>query len=130
MRQKFSVNWIRSKQPRKQRKYRINAPMHIRQKFIHANLSEELRKKYNRRSMPVRVDDNVKIMRGSFKGKIAKITKVNLKTLKVYLEGIVRKKADGREVQIPISPSNLQIISLSLEDKKREKIIKRKNVSK
>lgn len=126
MRQKFSRCWIRSKQPRKQRKYRYNAPLHIRQKFIHANLSKELREKYNKRSMMLRVGDTVKIMRGKFKGKIAKITKINLKKLKIYLEGITRKKSDGKEVQVPMRPSNLQIISLNLEDKKRIKIIERK----
>jgi large subunit ribosomal protein L24 len=126
MRQKFSKNWINSKQPRKQRKYRANAPLHIRQKFIHANLSKELREKYNRRSFPLKVGDTVKVVRGTFKGKIGKIVEVNLKTLKVQIEGIKRKKSDGKEIQVPIEPSNLQIMSLSIEDKKREKIVDRK----
>ncbi|MCD6275005.1 MAG: 50S ribosomal protein L24, partial [Candidatus Aenigmarchaeota archaeon] len=52
MKQLFSKSWVKSKQPRKQRKYRHNAPKHIRQKFMHANLSKELREKYNRRSLP------------------------------------------------------------------------------
>jgi len=93
---------------------------------MHANLSKELREKYNRRSLPVRKDDKVKVMRGKFKGKIAKVTEVNLKTLKVYLEGVTRKKVDGKEVQVPIQPSNLQIISAAMDDKKREKLVKRK----
>jgi large subunit ribosomal protein L24 len=126
MKQKFSRSWIRSKQPRKQRKYRYNAPLHIKQKFIHANLSKELREKYNRRGFQLRVGDVVKVMRGKFKGKIAKVTKVNLKKLKIYLEGITRKKADGKEVQVPIRPSNLQIISLNLEDKARVRSLERK----
>jgi len=126
MKQLFSKSWVKSKQPRKQRKYRHNAPKHIRQKFMHANLSKELREKYNRRSLPVRKDDKVKVMRGKFKGKIAKVTEVNLKTLKVYLEGVTRKKVDGKEVQVPMQPSNLQIISAAMDDKKREKLVKRK----
>lgn len=130
MRQKFSKKWIRSKQPRKQRKYRINAPKHIRQKFMHANLSKELREKYNRKSLPVRKDDKVKVMKGKFKGKIANVTGVNLKTLKVYLEGITRKRVDGKEIQVPIQPSNLQIISAAMDDKKRIKILERKSKEK
>jgi len=126
MKQKFSRCWIRSKQPRKQRKYVYNAPLHIRQKFIHANLSKELREKYNRRNLGLRVGDTVKIMRGKFKGKIAKVSRINLKKLKIYLEGITRKKSDGREVQVPMRASNLQIVSLNLDDKERVKILERK----
>ena len=130
MKQEFSREWIKSKQPRKQRKYRYNAPLHIRHKFISVNLNKELRKKYNRRSFPLRVGDSVKVMRGGFKGKIGKISKVSLRDLKVYIEGLKRKKSDGKEVQIPFEPSNLQIISLNMEDKKRLKIVERNKSSK
>ena len=122
----FSKKWRRSTQPRKQIKYRTNAPKHIRQKFMHANLSKELREKYNKKSLPVRKGDKVKVMKGKFKGKIVAVTGVSLKTLIVYLEGITRKKIDGKEVQVPIQPSNLQIVSAAMDDKKREKIIGRK----
>jgi len=127
MRKLFSISWVRSKQPRKQRKYRYNAPKHIRQKFMHANLSKELRKKYNIRSLLLRKGDKVKVMRGKFKGKISKVSKVDLKKLVVYLEDVKRKKVDGREVQIPIQPSNLQIVSAEFDDKKRAKILERKS---
>lgn len=126
MRKKFSKNWVRSKQPRKQRKYLYNAPLHIRQKFIHANLSKELREKYKRRNFPLRVGDTVRVMRGKFKGTISKVYKINLTELKIYLEDVKRKKSDGKEVQVPLKASNLQIVSLNLEDKKRLKIIERK----
>ena len=57
-----------SKQPRKQRKARYNAPLHIRQKFMGARLSESLSKEYGTRSAPVIAGDTVKVMRGDFKG--------------------------------------------------------------
>ncbi|MBC7119559.1 MAG: 50S ribosomal protein L24, partial [Methanobacteriaceae archaeon] len=63
----------RSKQPRKQRKFLHNAPLHIRHKIMSANLSKELREEYNRRSLPVRKGDKVEIMRGDFKGHQGKI---------------------------------------------------------
>ena len=44
----FSLSWIRSKQPRKQRKYRHNAPLHIKKKFISVNFTKELREKYTK----------------------------------------------------------------------------------
>ncbi|MEM3405648.1 MAG: 50S ribosomal protein L24 [Candidatus Pacearchaeota archaeon] len=130
MKKKFSIKWKSSKQKRKQRKYRFNAPLHIRKKLISANLSKELRKKYNRRSFPLRKGDLVKIMRGSFKGKSGKIEKINLKKLKVSIEGIQKQKKDGTKINIWFDPSKLQIIELNLEDKKRLKKLEDKNAQK
>lgn len=120
MKQKFSKSWKTSKQPRKQRKYLANAPLHLRKKFVGANLSKELRKKYGKRSIPIRKGDSVKVMRGKFKGKQGKVTQVKLKTSKIIIEGIQIKKRDGSKVNAPMRPSNLQIIELNLEDRKRK----------
>ena len=119
MKQKFSTRWKSSKQPRKQRKYLANAPLHIRKKFVSINLSKELRKKYGKRNFPARKGDVVKIMRGKFKKKQGKIIKVKLKTLKIVVEGIQVKKLDGSKVNVMLQPSNLQIVELNLEDRKR-----------
>ncbi|RLJ00606.1 MAG: 50S ribosomal protein L24 [Candidatus Aenigmatarchaeota archaeon] len=130
MRQHFSSKWNVSVQARKQRKYMRTAPKHVRQRLMHTNLSQELRDKYDRRSFPVRAGDKVKVMRGTFKGRISKVTGLNLKSLSVYVEDVKRKKEDGKEIQIPIKPSNLQIISLEMGDKKRIKISDRKKPAK
>jgi len=130
MKKKFSKHWKASKQPRKQRKYRANAPLHIRHKLMSANLDKDLRKKYGRRSFPLRKGDSVKIMRGEFKGKTGKISVVDLKKLRVAVEGIQRTKKDGTKINVWFDPSNLQIKELNLEDKKRMKAIdKEKNIS-
>ncbi len=121
----WSRHWISSKQPRKQRKYRYNAPFHVRHKFLSAHLSKELREKYNRRSFPVRKGDEVEVMRREIKKKKGKISRVDLKKTKVYIDGITRKKVDGSEVLVPIHPSNLRIINLELKDEKRLKALKR-----
>lgn len=121
---KWSRKWKSSKQPRKQRKYRKNAPLHIRHKLVSVHLSKELQKKYKRRSFPVRKGDEVEIMRGNYKKKTGKVSRVDLKKMKVYIEGITRKKVAGTEVQVPFHPSNLRIISL-FEDKKRLKALNR-----
>ena len=127
MKKDFSVKWIASRQKRKQRKYRFNAPLHIRHKFLSANLSKELRKKYSKRSLPLRKGDSVKIMRGKFQGKTGKITKVDLKRMKVSVENIQMQKKDGTKVNVWLDPSKLQITDLNLEDKKRiEKLKKEK----
>jgi large subunit ribosomal protein L24 len=125
MKQKFSTSWISSIQVRKQRKYRYNAPLHLRHKFLSANLSKELRAKYSKRNVPLRKDDEVLVMRGKFSKKKGKILLVNLKTSKVKIVGLTRKKVDGTEINVPFDPSNLQIIDLNLDDKKRLKDIKR-----
>ena len=126
----FSKAWKSSKQKRKQRKYRYKAPLHIRHKFVAANLSKELRKRYYRRNLPLRKGDSVRIMRPSFKKKTGKISNVNLRNLKVFIEGIQQSKRDGTKVNVPFEPSNLQIIELNLEDKKRMEIIERKTKEK
>ena len=129
MKQKFSVHWKGSRQPRKQRKYRVNAPLHIRHKLLSANLDKELRKKYGKRNFSLRKGDSVKIMMGEFKGKTGKIELVNMKKLNVTLEGIHRAKKDGTKINVFFDPSNLQIKELNLDDKKRVKAIGRNNLS-
>lgn len=130
MKKKFSTSWIGSRQTRKQRKYRINAPLHIKHKFMSAGLDKELRKKYSRRSFPVRKGDTVKIMVGKFKKKIGKISTVNLKRLRIAIEGIQRQKKDGTKINVWFNPSNVQITELNLDDKERKinKKIENKNL--
>jgi len=125
MKKKFSKQWIKSKQPRKQRKYRANAPLHIKRKLMSANLDKELRKKYSRRSFPLRKGDSVKILRGEFKKRTGKIATVDLKKLRIAIEGIQRTKKDGSKINVWFNPSNLQIKELNLEDKKRRQAIER-----
>jgi len=117
---KWSNKWKASKNPKKQRKYRANAPLHIKRKFLSVHLSKELRKKYKKRSLPVRKGDEVIVLRGKYKKKTGKVTKVDVKKTQVFVEGITRKRVAGTEVQVPLQPSNLMIISLQ-EDKKRFK---------
>ena len=95
MKKKFSTHWVSSSQTRKQRKYRANAPLHIRNKFVSANLSKELRKKLGTRNIAIRKGDTVKIMRGSFSTKTGKVNSVDLKRMRISIEGIQKKKKDG-----------------------------------
>jgi large subunit ribosomal protein L24 len=126
MKKQFSTSWLSSTQPRKQRKYQYNAPLHLMHKFLSANLSKELRKKYAKRNLPLRVGDEVIIMRGSFKKKKAKVTSVFLKKQRVSLENIQRTKKDGSKVPVYFNPRALQIQTLILEDKERLNALNRK----
>ncbi|MFA5943571.1 MAG: 50S ribosomal protein L24 [Candidatus Thermoplasmatota archaeon] len=111
---------ILSSQPRKQRLARYNAPHHQARKQMASHLSEELLLKYNRRSMTVITGDEVKLLRGDHKGKSGKIVGVDVTVRKVVVEGVTNKKADGTEVPLPVDPSNLLIVKLNLEDKRRQ----------
>ena len=123
---KFSNKWNSSKSKRKQRKYRFQSPIHKRHILISSNLSKELRKKYGKRSFPLRKNDSVIITTGEFKKKKGKITKIDSYNLRVYIEGIQKSKKDGTKVYVPINPSNLQITELDLQDKKRIISLERK----
>ncbi len=125
MKKKFSTHWKASKQPRKQRKYKAQAPSHLQHKFISANLSKELRKKYHRKSFSLRKGDTIRIMRGSFKGKSGKIEKVDVKKARASVEKIQKTKKDGTKVEVFFHTSNLQIKELDLEDKERINALER-----
>ena len=119
MRKEYSSKWVASSQPRKQRKYLANAPLHKRRNFLSVNLAKTLREKQNTRNVVLRTGDKVKVMRGKFKGKEGKVTKIMTKLSKIYIEGIQTTKQDGSKVNVPLRASNLQIIELNLDDKQR-----------
>lgn len=115
-----------SNQPRKQRKARYNAPLHIKQKYMGAPLSKDLREKYGTRSANVIVGDTVKVMRGDHAGTTGIVEAISLKYGTLVVEGVSVSKADGTEVARPVYPSNVVITSLEMKDDRREAIISRK----
>ena len=126
MKKQFSSSWKSSKKPSKQRKYRYNAPTHIKQKFLSVHLSKELRKKHGTRSFCVAKGDKVKVLRGQFKGRENKVEDVSHKKTRVYVTGLERAKKDGTKSRYPLNPTNLLITELNLDDKKRKESLKRK----
>ncbi|MBI5803196.1 50S ribosomal protein L24 [Candidatus Pacearchaeota archaeon] len=120
MKKNFSKFWKSSKQPRKQRKYLANAPMHLKKKFMSVNLQKDLRKKYGKRNVSAKKGDRVKIMRGKFKGKEGKIVESLFKKSKIIVEGVQVSKRDGSKANVKIQPSNLQIIELNMEGKRAD----------
>lgn len=112
--------------PRKQRKRLFQAPDHIRYKHFAAPLSPELRSSHGTKSIPVRTGDTVRIMRGDYKGFEGKVTSVDRKEYRIYVEGITREKVDGTQISASIHPSKVMITELNLKDKWREKILERK----
>ena len=119
MKKKYSPHWRSSSQPRKQRKYRANAPLHRRQRMLSAHLAKDLRQQLKRRSAPLRKGDEVKVMKGEHRGRYGKVEKTDLQGLRVMIDTIKARKASGEEVMISIDPSNLLITKLSAGDKRR-----------
>jgi large subunit ribosomal protein L24 len=116
----------RVKNPRKQRKMLYNAPAHKRHKLMAAPLSSELAASKGAKTLPVRKGDTVRIQRGDHKGFEGKVSRVDLKEYRIYLEGLTREKTDGTNIFLPIHPSKVQIRNLNLDDKWRKNILDRK----
>lgn len=120
-----------SSQPRKVRKRMVfQAPLHVKAKQLVAPLSPELRNKYGIRRLRVRKGDTVLIVRGSYAGLEGKVTRVNVKRVRIYVEGATRTKADGTEVYVPIHPSKVVITKLDLSDNRRKQVLERKKALK
>lgn len=93
-----------------------------------APLSKELRATHSVRSMPIRIDDEVKIMSGSHKGKHGRVTEVHRRKWVVYVEKVQRDKSNGQVAKIGIHPSKVQITALKL-DKDRTVLLEKKAAS-
>jgi large subunit ribosomal protein L24 len=114
---------ISSSKPRKQRKFRFNAPMHERQRFLHVHLSKEVKAKLGikKRATQIRKGDMVRVVSGAHKGKTGKVSMVSLRSNRIYVDSIVRKTQKGKEIHIPVYSSNVYITDLDLADKMRKK---------
>lgn len=112
---------IKSSKPRIQRKFRFTAPLHQKQRFMHAHVDKALRAKLGVKRSSIRIakGDTVKVMSGASRGKTGKVTRVDLKSGKVYIDSIAKKNARGKEYNIPISPSNVYLIDLDASYKGR-----------
>merc|ERR1711881_484955 len=112
---------------RKSRKAHFSAPSHMRRKIMSASLSKELRAKYNVRSMPIHKDDEVKIVRGHYKGEqTGKVITVYRKKYIVHIERISREKANGQTTHIGIHPSNCIITKMKTTKERTELLAKKK----
>ncbi|UNQ74204.1 50S ribosomal protein L24 [Infirmifilum sp. NZ] len=118
-----------SSKPTKVRKREVyNAPLHVRSKRIVAPLSKDLREKLGIKRIRVRRGDRVLIVRGSFKGHEGRVTGVDVKRERIFVEGAVLRKADGTEVPYPIHPSKVLVVELDLSDKRRKELVERAKV--
>lgn len=112
-----------SKQPRKERLRLYTLPSHERRKQIAAHLAEDLLLKYNTRSVTVRTGDEVRVLRGDFKGHKGKVLDVDSRSMSVTVEGVTVTKADHTQKPRQVHASNLLVTKLDLSDPwRREKL--------
>ncbi|KAG7400029.1 hypothetical protein PHYBOEH_007097 [Phytophthora boehmeriae] len=133
---KMKFNSTVSSSRRKSRKAHFGAHSTQRRVLMSAPLSKDLQNKYNRlalhgiagtvRSLPIRKEDEVMIVRGSQKSREGRVTAVYRKKFVIHVERVVREKANGASVPIGIDASKVVITKLKL-DKDRKKILERKN---
>ncbi|KAK0196986.1 translation protein SH3-like domain-containing protein [Armillaria mellea] len=139
---KFSADVSSSR--RKARKAHFDAPSSVRRKIMSSALSKELRGKHNvhllpshwsqyssfqyvqARSLPVRKDDEVRIVRGKYKGREGKVTQVYRKKWVIHVDRVQRDKSNGASAPIGIHPSNVVITTIKM-DKDRRAILDRKD---
>eukprot|EP00793_Prasinoderma_coloniale_P001183 PRCOL_00006174-RA len=123
---KFSANVTSSR--RKQRKAHFDAPSSERRRRMSTPLSNELKQKYNVRCVPIRKDDEVRVVRGTYKGREGKVVTVYRKKWVIHVERITREKVNGATVSVGLDPSKVEITKIKL-DKDRKALLERRNKS-
>lgn len=123
----MKYNRAKTKSRRKMRKLHFTAPAGVRRKIMSAGLTKELRKMYNTRSLPLKRDDEVCVIRGRHKTREGRVIKINRQKYKIYIERITRDRSSGEQTFIGIHPSNVIITKLKI-DPNRKKVLDRKKV--
>eukprot|EP00798_Chlamydomonas_sp_ICE-L_P013435 gene13435-19291_t len=121
---KFSPNV--SSDRSKSRKAHFTAPSSERRKLMSAPLSSELRKKHSVKAVPIRKDDEVLVVRGTYKGREGKVIQVYRRKWVIHIERITRDKVNGATVQVGVDPSKVVITKLKI-DKDRKALLARKS---
>ncbi|KAN0047333.1 hypothetical protein ACTA71_001715 [Dictyostelium dimigraforme] len=111
---------------RKSRKAHFTASSGERRIRMSAALSHDLRTKYNVRSLPIRKDDEVRVVCGDNKNHEGKVVACYRKKYVIHIDKLTVTKTNGNTAQIGVSPSNVILTKLKL-DKDRKALLERKN---
>ncbi len=121
------VKKVSPKSPRKQRRMIYKSPIHSHKNMLKCRLDEFLREEYSMRSLVPKKGDLVRIMRGQFRETEGKIVRIDYTKIRIYVDSATTTKSDGKEVQVPLHPSNLMLVKLELNDE-RKALLERKTV--
>jgi large subunit ribosomal protein L24 len=95
---------------------------------LSTHLSDELKGKYGRRSLPLRKEDGVVVIKGDYKGVEGTVMRVDVEKEFVYVEGVTRESAEGKQILVPLRPTCLVIKKLKLDDKFRQGNLREKPI--
>ena len=87
-------------------------------------LSRELKRRFHRRSLPVRKGDTVRILGGSYVGREERVAKVNRRSLSVTLDNVTSKTGESKQTPLPIRTGHLVIVRLNLSDPARRNLLR------
>ena len=99
-----------TKQPRKKRKALYQAPLHVKAKLFNARLSDTLKTQLKKNTLKLKKGFKVKIITGKNKKAEGKITSIDYKKSRVFVDTNKTKNARGKEKFVGIHPSNLLIL--------------------
>jgi ribosomal protein uL24 len=109
--------------PRRQRKANYEATTFQRRRLMAVPLSRELRRRFSRRSVPLRKGDTVRVMAGSYVGREERVAKVHRRTYSVTLDNVTLKTGEEKLKPLAIRTSHLVITRLNLADAWRRRAL-------
>ena len=124
----MKTNPFVASQARKVRKAHFNATKEEKHVALSARLSKELQQTHGIKRLPIRRDDEVKVVRGKFKERNGKVVAVKLRSMRINVETVTVTKLSGATAFAPIHPSNVEITKLKM-DKHRKELIEKKKKS-
>jgi ribosomal protein uL24 len=119
---------VNSKKPRIQRSVLHQLKQHQTSKIFMVRLDEPLQEEWGIKRMPLRKDDEVRVIKNEMTDVEGKVLKLDRRTRTIQIEECTLEKKGGATYYIPISPSNVILTKLGGKkmDPWRQKIIDRK----
>jgi large subunit ribosomal protein L24 len=109
-----------SKPVRVRRKLFLNPVREKSLKLVRGSLSSDLKSKYGKNSIRIRIGDSVKLVRGEYSGVEGKVQHLFPSEGRLTLEGVTREKIAGGTTEVRIHASNVIVTGLNLDDKFRK----------
>jgi large subunit ribosomal protein L24 len=87
-------------------------------------LSRELRRRFRKRSVPIRKGDTVRVLSGSFVGREERVARVSRRDYAVTLDNVTLKTAEEKLKPLALRTSHLVITRLNLADPWRRRSLR------
>lgn len=122
----MKLNSFVPSQARKVRKAFFNAKKDQKHIIMSAPLSKELQATHGIKRLPIRRDDEVKIVRGKYPDRTGRVTDVCLRSMRIHIDQLNVENRPNGSVPIPIHPSNVIITKLKLDNYRKALIEKKR----